>query len=305
MSTPQQRGPRKGAIGLGPSAGDAVADFMADILHAVPDADLLSLADGAAGNLQLLVALVEGLCEEGAVVVANGRARLDSARLPQRVHAVVRDWLEQLSPEARNVVEVAAVLGRTFEVEDLARVYGRPVDQLLAPIREIVECDLVITVAMGARAFRHDLVRESIAEGVPAAVRSALSSHAQQPSRRDRGSAPGAGRHPSEDGGAVRPTRGGSPDEATAVHDERRTVEGRPGRVDEASLAWATLTDTEQAVAGLVCRGLTNREVAERVFLSPHTVSFHLRKVYRKLGVRSRVELARFSFGLEERPHSP
>jgi DNA-binding CsgD family transcriptional regulator len=52
-------------------------------------------------------------------------------------------------------------------------------------------------------------------------------------------------------------------------------------------------TDTEQALAELVIQGLTNREAAARMFLSPHTIDFHLRKLYQKLGVRSRVELTR------------
>jgi DNA-binding CsgD family transcriptional regulator len=41
----------------------------------------------------------------------------------------------------------------------------------------------------------------------------------------------------------------------------------------------------------LVAEGLTNRQVAERMFLSRHTVDFHLRQVFRKLGINSRVEL--------------
>jgi len=58
---------------------------------------------------------------------------------------------------------------------------------------------------------------------------------------------------------------------------------------------WADLTDTQRMVAELVVDGLTNRGVGARLFLSPHTVDFHLRQIYRRLGVRSRVELARLA----------
>jgi DNA-binding CsgD family transcriptional regulator len=56
---------------------------------------------------------------------------------------------------------------------------------------------------------------------------------------------------------------------------------------------WAALTDSEVAVALLVAQGLTNREAAERLFVSQHTVSGHLRHVFTKLDVNSRVELTR------------
>jgi DNA-binding CsgD family transcriptional regulator len=55
---------------------------------------------------------------------------------------------------------------------------------------------------------------------------------------------------------------------------------------------WAAMTKAELAVARLVAEGLTNREVAERLFVSPHTVNSHLRHVFSKLGIKSRVELA-------------
>ena len=60
-----------------------------------------------------------------------------------------------------------------------------------------------------------------------------------------------------------------------------------------AALGWEILTDTERSVSDLVAQGLTNKEAAERLFLSPHTVGFHLRSVYRKLAVGSRVDLTR------------
>lgn len=52
------------------------------------------------------------------------------------------------------------------------------------------------------------------------------------------------------------------------------------------------LTPTEERVAELVCAGHTNREVAQALFLSVHTVEDNLSRIYRKLEVRSRTELA-------------
>jgi DNA-binding CsgD family transcriptional regulator len=58
---------------------------------------------------------------------------------------------------------------------------------------------------------------------------------------------------------------------------------------------WAAMTDSELTVARLVAQGLTNREVAEQLFVSPHTVSSHLRRVFAKLDINSRVELTRLA----------
>jgi DNA-binding CsgD family transcriptional regulator len=55
---------------------------------------------------------------------------------------------------------------------------------------------------------------------------------------------------------------------------------------------WATLTNAERALAALVAKGMTNRQVAERLFISRHTVDAHLRHIFRKLGINSRVGLA-------------
>jgi DNA-binding CsgD family transcriptional regulator len=48
-----------------------------------------------------------------------------------------------------------------------------------------------------------------------------------------------------------------------------------------------SVADDEQQVSRIVAEGLTNAQVAERLFLSRHTIDFHLRKIYRKLAVRS------------------
>ena len=58
---------------------------------------------------------------------------------------------------------------------------------------------------------------------------------------------------------------------------------------------WPELTESERAVVTLVAEGATNREVADRLFISPYTVNSHLRHIFSKLEIRSRVELARLA----------
>jgi len=52
------------------------------------------------------------------------------------------------------------------------------------------------------------------------------------------------------------------------------------------------LTRQERQVAAIVGTGHTNREAADQLFVSPRTIDFHLRNIYKKLGIRSRTELA-------------
>ena len=51
------------------------------------------------------------------------------------------------------------------------------------------------------------------------------------------------------------------------------------------------LTAQERQVSGLARDGLSNAEIGARLFISPRTVEWHLRKVYAKLGIKSRREL--------------
>jgi DNA-binding CsgD family transcriptional regulator len=87
-------------------------------------------------------------------------------------------------------------------------------------------------------------------------------------------------------GGPARATNGGGTVAATG--DERAATPAAAADVG----ATDTLTARERDVCELVAAGRTNREVAAALFLSPRTVEHHLRAAYRKLGVRSRTELA-------------
>jgi DNA-binding CsgD family transcriptional regulator len=71
-------------------------------------------------------------------------------------------------------------------------------------------------------------------------------------------------------------------------------VRGGPlGAGDRPRFGWPSLTGSELRIARLVAEGMTNRQVAAQLYLSPHTVGFHLRQVFRKLEIGSRVELTR------------
>ena len=74
------------------------------------------------------------------------------------------------------------------------------------------------------------------------------------------------------------------------------TATGEKARKRDASTV-DDLTPQELRIAQLVAAGATNRDVAAQIFVSPKTVQYHLRKVFLKLGVSSRVELARLPLG--------
>lgn len=70
------------------------------------------------------------------------------------------------------------------------------------------------------------------------------------------------------------------------------------------SFGWGSLTDAELRVASLAVEGLTNQAIADQLFLSPHTVNTHLRHVFNKLGINSRVGLARVLLAQGPRPEA-
>ncbi|MFP3907061.1 MAG: helix-turn-helix domain-containing protein, partial [Acidimicrobiales bacterium] len=73
-----------------------------------------------------------------------------------------------------------------------------------------------------------------------------------------------------------------------------RGERGRP------ATGWRSLTPVEREIVGLVTKGCTNAEIAQRTFVSPNTVKKHLSSVYAKLGVDGRAELAAQSARREE-----
>jgi DNA-binding NarL/FixJ family response regulator len=66
---------------------------------------------------------------------------------------------------------------------------------------------------------------------------------------------------------------------------------GSPVEIDQDAAKIATLTERELQVVALVCAGLKNKEIAERLFISESTVRHHLSSIFSKLGVSCRLDL--------------
>jgi DNA-binding CsgD family transcriptional regulator len=65
-----------------------------------------------------------------------------------------------------------------------------------------------------------------------------------------------------------------------------------PRRYQRPTFGWESLTEAELRVVGLTAEGLTNRVIAERLFISKRTVATHLEHVFQKLGFSTRARLA-------------
>ena len=83
----------------------------------------------------------------------------------------------------------------------------------------------------------------------------------------------------------------------TALSSTSFTVWGaEAGQEAERPSGATVLSERETAVLDAVARGLSNREIGRQLWISEQTVKFHLRNVYRKLGISSRTEAARYAY---------
>src|SRR6478736_3983229 len=85
----------------------------------------------------------------------------------------MRERLGRLSDEASDAATVAASLGRAFTFDELARTLGRPASDLLAPVGELLEANLLVE-RNEHLAFWHDITREAVRASVPVTARRAL-----------------------------------------------------------------------------------------------------------------------------------
>ncbi|RLU80662.1 hypothetical protein CTZ27_34765 [Streptomyces griseocarneus] len=274
LSDPTSRFER---VVLGALPRTAALELAADLLGAALSPLLVRLVEQFDGHPRLITELLTGLREEQGVQIADGRATLLTSRLPERLRARVRTTLAQYSPECRQLLCVAAVMGEEVEYEELAVLLRSSTSALLPVVEEacatgIVRHDGASTV------FHNELVRQIIDDQVPAALKRALYREAA----------------------ALRTARLGPEGDPLA----RACVPGVPGRAAPAPVegvpspdAVATdqprLSEQQHELIRLVGEGLTNQQMARRLGLSPHTVNYHLRKLFKSFGVNSRIDLLR------------
>lgn len=245
-------------IRLAPLSPGEVELFVTRVLAVRPGADLLDLTRVAAGRPGALLDLITGLREEGLIRTVAGRAMPTTVRLPERTRARLGSQLAAMSPQARHLLQAATTLRSPFRLVQLTRLLQVSPVVLVPAIDEVLESGL-LTGDNEVLMFGHELIRSVVESSMPRSVVAAL--REEKPARRKLAAPRGP-----------KPVRTAAP-------------------VRHAG-DWNLLTEREREIAGLVGRALTNRQIASRLGRSPHTVNYHLRLIYQKLAIASRVELA-------------
>ena len=253
----------------------------------------------SAGNPMLLVALLDELRR-----VETRPDQMTAAELgrlsPRPVQRMVRAQLAALPEAAGSIADAVALLGPGTPLPTAARVAGVDLDTAARCADALVAIHLF--TAGTALSFTSPLVAGMVGAALPERDRERMRGRAaalvsDEAAPRAAPVAPDPVAIPADEpSGAPRAQRSDQDLGASALA-ARATAEiaaTRVGAPRAAPTGLQALTPSERRVAELAAGGLTTREMAARLFVTPKTVEFHLRNVYRKLEVpSSRTELTR------------
>ena len=159
---------------LGGLGQQDVASFVALVAGAEASAELAAeVYRQTDGNPFFVTEMVRLLASQGRLDPAAGSAAVLGGGLPEGVRAVVAERLGRLSGDCRRILEVAAVVGRDFELRVLQPASGLDAERLLVLLEEAEAARVVGAVPGGLSRWRfaHALVREVLYEGLLAARR--------------------------------------------------------------------------------------------------------------------------------------
>jgi DNA-binding CsgD family transcriptional regulator/tetratricopeptide (TPR) repeat protein len=258
---------------LSPLGAGAVGELVAEMVSAEPGPSLLTEISGAAGNPLFVTELMAALRQEGAIQVTGGRAEVAEATLPPTLRLTILRRLSFLPEDTLHVLQAASILGSAFSLTDLAIISGRPAIGLTAALTEAIRSRVVEDDGAQLR-FRHDLIRDSIYEDLPASMRRGLHREAAQRLAQSkapplrvaehfaRGAAEGDGEAIEWLARAARDAAPGSPGTAASLLNRAITVmrPDDPGR-DQllAERAGRLMLAGQIAEAAAVCRELLDR----------------------------------------------
>jgi DNA-binding CsgD family transcriptional regulator len=154
-------------------AEEAQIALMTEALGSAPDTGLVDRAACAGGNPFLLTEFIQGMVDESAITITDGRATLNSRHAPERFRTVMRKSLGRLSAATRHLLQTGAVLGRSFRLDDAADMLGRSPGALLSEVEEGLGSRVIIATG-DTLTFRHDLIWQIVTDGLPPPARQAM-----------------------------------------------------------------------------------------------------------------------------------
>ena len=205
-------------LALSPLGTGAVRDLVSETVAAEPGPGLMAEISGAAGNPLFVTELLAALLQEGAIHVIGERAEAAEATLPPTLRLTILRRLSFLSEDTLQLLQVASILGSAFFLTDLALISGRPGIGLTTALTEAIRAGVIEDDGVQLR-FRHDLIRDSIYEDLPASLRRVMHRDA-----------------------AVRLAHSGAPSLRVAEHFARGAAEG-----DGEAIEWLTRAAREAA----------------------------------------------------------
>lgn len=165
------RGPRFTEMSLRPLDDQTMRELVRALVGVDPSLGDLPerLLARAGGNPFFVEELVRALVDGGALSGDRGRYRLSrpdvEVTVPATLHAVLASRVDQLEQGAKTVLQTAAVIGREFSQDLLARLVDLPDDELARLLNGLESADFVHGFGWGEQAmyaFRHPLLRETV-----------------------------------------------------------------------------------------------------------------------------------------------